>query len=103
MSDEEFQRAKNKIKSDMFVDLESRIVAYDDLARQVCLWNRRVSSAEHARSIDSISKAATLNMARRIVSGPLVVCALGAKAAVQVTPSAQRIHTHLLKAVQQFK
>lgn len=103
MSDEEFQRAKNKIKSDMFVDLESRIVAFDDLARQVCLWNRRVSSAEHARNIDAVSKDATLRMARRIVAGPPVVCALGPKEAVQVMPTAKRIHNHLAQAVRQMK
>jgi processing peptidase subunit alpha len=95
ITDEELIRAKNKVKSDMFVDLESRIVSFDDLARQVCLWNRRVSSAEHASKIDAVTKQQVLNVAQRIVKSMPIVAALGLRASLAGIPSAQRINQHL--------
>lgn len=41
LTDVEFARAKNKFKSDMFMDLESRIVQIDDVIRQVGLRSER--------------------------------------------------------------
>ena len=91
MTDEEFLRAKNKLKSDMFMDLESRIVQIDDVIRQVLLWNKRMSAKEHAEHIDRLSIDEVIQVARRIVSGTPTVVAYGPAESINVVPSAERI------------
>ena len=95
ISDVEFMRAKNKLKSDMFMDLESRIVQIDDLLRQVIMWNKRISSAEHAKRIDALTKADLRRVARQMLSGEPVVAVHGPKESVQVVPGSKRISLHL--------
>ena len=68
ISDEELMRAKNKLKSDLFVDLESRIVLFDDLCRQVLMWDKRVSPTYHASMIDKVNKDDMIRVARNIIS-----------------------------------
>ncbi len=101
ISDEEFVRGRNKLKSDMFMDLESRIVQIDDVIRQVLLWNKRVTAAEHAQKIDAVTKEDVMRVARHILQGAPVVVAHGPKASVDVVASSKRIHGHFLKMLKE--
>lgn len=91
ISDEEFSRAKNKLKSDMFMDLESRIVQMDDLVRQVLMWNKRLSAADHAKAIDALSKEQVIRAARKIVAGTPTLVAYGPSNSVKSLPSSHRV------------
>lgn len=96
VGDAEVARAKAKVKSDMFVDLESRVVAFDDLARQVCLWGRRVSSAEHAKRIDAVTKKDMLRVAKEMLCAKVpTLAALGPREFVHATPTAERVHQYI--------
>jgi processing peptidase subunit alpha len=97
VSDIEFQRAKNKLKSDMFMDLESRIVQIDDLIRQVLLWNKRVNPDEHARMIDAVSKEDLLRVAKEICLGKMTLVSYGPADSVKVIPPPLRIRELLLE------
>ena len=93
MSDEEFARAKNKLKSDMFMDLESRIVQIDDVIRQVLLWNKRLSPKDHAVHIDNLTKEHVVDVARQIISGVPTIVAYGPQEHIQAIPSAHRLQS----------
>jgi processing peptidase subunit alpha len=97
ISDEEFARGRNKLKSDMFMDLESRIVQIDDVIRQVLLWNKRVTAAEHAQKIDAVTKEDVMRAARQILQGAPIVVAHGPKSSIDAVAGSRRIHAHLLK------
>lgn len=99
LSDEEFVRAKNKLKSDMFMDLESRIVLLDDLMRQVLLWDKRISASEHAQHIDRVTREDVFRVAKQMISQYPTVVSYGPKASVQVVPSAKRIQKHIASQI----
>ncbi len=103
LTDEEFARAKNKFKSDMFMDLESRIVQIDDVIRQVLLNGVRVSGAEHGEKIDALTKHDLMRVALQILeSVPTVVCH-GPKKSIEAVPSSKRIHMHISNQLSKLK
>ena len=53
----ELQRAKNALKSSVFMNLETNSVAMDDLGRQVLMSDRVASGEDFARIIDEVQAA----------------------------------------------
>lgn len=55
MEQEEFLRAKNQLKSQIFMALESRTSLADDMGRQVMVYGKRNSAEDVGNKIDALS------------------------------------------------
>jgi len=53
--DAEIQRAKNQLKSTLFTNLEQKSVLFDDIGRQVLIYDKYHSASELCQIIDSIT------------------------------------------------
>jgi predicted Zn-dependent peptidase len=95
LTDEEFSRGKNKFKSDMFMDLESRIVQIDDLIRQVLLNGTRISAETHGKKIDLLTKEDLMRVAKQMLSTTPTIVSHGPKDSVEVVPSSRKVHMYL--------
>lgn len=69
INDEEFARAKNQLKSSIFMSLEARGIHADDIGRQVLMYNKRLSAREICDRIDSLTIADVQKCFKRIVHG----------------------------------
>jgi processing peptidase subunit alpha len=67
-------RARNRLKSSVLMNLESRLVLGDDMARQVATYGKRESSNAVCRRIDAVTKEDLMRVAQRgLASNPSVV------------------------------
>ncbi|KAJ3107354.1 Mitochondrial-processing peptidase subunit alpha [Phlyctochytrium planicorne] len=67
---EELSRAKNQLKSNLLMSLESRSVELEDIARQVMVQNgKRVGVSEMCRRVDVVQEEDLVRVARRVVLG----------------------------------
>ena len=75
VKESELQRAKNMLKSMLQMQLESRLVLCEDMARQFMTCGRRKTPEEMCREIDSVSVQDILNLAKRmILQNPSIAC-----------------------------
>jgi len=70
VSDEELSRAKNMLKSMMLMQLESRLVLCEDLARQFVTYGKRDPPSVVCNKIDLITKEDLMNVAKRMFKSP---------------------------------
>ncbi|KAJ3194213.1 Mitochondrial-processing peptidase subunit alpha [Dinochytrium kinnereticum] len=67
---EELSRAKNQLKSNLLMSLESRSVELEDIARQVMVQQgKRIGVSEMCRRVDSLREEDLVRVARRVVLG----------------------------------
>ena len=75
VTDEELNRAKKMLKSLMMMQLESRLVLCEDIARQYAAYGYREDPAEMCRKIDAVTKQDLMDVALRMMkSAPSVGC-----------------------------
>lgn len=74
---EELSRAKNMLKSMMMMNLESRIMVCEDIARQLITYGKRESPAELCDKIDSISAQDLKEVAALMISKPPAIAIIG--------------------------
>lgn len=77
VSAEELQRAKNMLKSSMMMQLESRLVQCEDIARQMATYGHRDSQAKMCEKIDAVTAEQLMQVAQRMLSHPPAVGAVG--------------------------
>lgn len=77
VSDEELNRAKNMLRSMMMMQLESRLVVCEDIARQISTFGQRELPMEVSKKIESVTKEDLLSVARRMVISPPVIGCVG--------------------------
>ncbi|KAL3876312.1 hypothetical protein ACJMK2_034174 [Sinanodonta woodiana] len=77
VSDQEFQRGKNQLKSSILMSLEDGDNLLTDLVAQSLLYKKFVSPEELSRNIDEITKIDVNNVAKKIVSGKPAMAAVG--------------------------
>lgn len=77
VSDEELIRAKNMAKSMMLMQLESRIVLCEDIARQYVTYGFRKDPEEICKAIDDTSKEDIWKLVERMLAVPPSVSAVG--------------------------
>jgi processing peptidase subunit alpha len=65
----ELSRAKNQLKSNLLMSLESRAVELGDIGRQVLSLGRRVDVNEMCRRVDALTDEDLKRVARRVVLG----------------------------------
>jgi mitochondrial-processing peptidase subunit alpha len=77
VTDEELSRAKNMLKSLMLMQLESRLVLCEDIARQIATYNKRMTPSELSIKIDAVTKDDLQRIAAKMICGPPTVGAVG--------------------------
>ena len=75
VTDEELNRAKKMLKSLMMMQLESRLVLCEDIARQYAAFGFRESPAAMCVNIDAVTKEDLMGVALRLLkSAPSIGC-----------------------------
>jgi len=76
MKDGELRRAKNQLKSAVFMQLESRNLLLEDIGRQVIVYNKVRSPYEIAEQIDRVTQEDVIRVAQKMLkTTPSVVTA----------------------------
>ena len=75
--EEELQRAKNMLKSSMMMQLESRLVQCEDIARQFVTYGKRDSQASMCAKIDAVTAEDIMKVAQRMMQYPPAVGVVG--------------------------
>jgi processing peptidase subunit alpha len=75
VTSEELSRAKNMCKSMMFMQLESRVVLCEDIARQYVAFGHRKDPEDICRQVDGVTKEDLLRVAKEMLKAePSVGC-----------------------------
>lgn len=69
VEDEELDRARNMLKCNVLTQLESRLVLFEDIGRQILTYGKREGTAEMCQKIDSVDNDALLQLVRKSVKG----------------------------------
>ncbi|KAF2489922.1 hypothetical protein BU16DRAFT_567016 [Lophium mytilinum] len=67
----EVQRAKNQLRSNLLMNLESRMVELEDLGRQVQVHGRKVGVKEMCRKIEDVTVQDLRRVARQVFGGEI--------------------------------
>lgn len=71
----ELSRAKNQLKSSVLMNLESRMILYEDIGRQILTYGRRESPESICAKIDAVTEQDIMRLARTaLTSEPSLVC-----------------------------
>jgi processing peptidase subunit alpha len=77
VSDEELSRAKNMLKSMMLMQLESRLILCEDIARQFVIYGKRSPPEEICAKIDAITQQDLMSLAQNMLSSNVSVGCAG--------------------------
>jgi len=64
VDDEELDRARNMLKCNVLTQLESRLVLFEDMGRQVLTYDKREDSQEMCKKIDAVTKESLRDLAK---------------------------------------
>jgi len=67
VEDEEFDRARNMLKCNVLSQLESRLVLFEDLGRQILTYGKREGTEEMCEKIDDVTKEDLRNLAKKLL------------------------------------
>ncbi len=73
----ELSRAKNMLKSMMMMQLESRLVICEDIARQIITFGYREDPIDVCKKIDAITEKDLMNVAIRMLQSPPSIGVVG--------------------------
>jgi processing peptidase subunit alpha len=77
VSDEELSRARNMLKCNVLTQLESRLVLFEDLGRQILTYGKREDIHTTCARIDAVSQADVQALAANALTQPPCVAAVG--------------------------
>lgn len=78
VEDEELDRARNMLKCNVLTQLESRLVLFEDVGRQILTYDKREGSHEMCEKIDAVTKDDIRNLAKKSIIGMKpTLCAVG--------------------------
>jgi processing peptidase subunit alpha len=77
VSEEELSRARNMLKCNVLTQLESRIVLFEDLGRQVLTYGSREDIATTCHKIESVTARDVRELAQRSLQFPVTLAAVG--------------------------
>ena len=77
VSDEELDRARNMLKNNVLTQLESRLVLFEDLGRQVLTYGKREDMLATCQRIDSITQEDLMRVARASLQHAPSLAAVG--------------------------
>lgn len=74
LDDEAFARAKKRFRTQLFMNLESRAIVFDDMGRQVLGYGKVHSAEEWAAKIDAVTKDDLIRVATKMLkTSPTIV------------------------------
>ena len=79
VSDDEIDRARAQLKASILMSLESTSTRCEQLARQLSLFGRPISTEETVEKIEAVDINAIRHVATRLFSGPATQAAIGPK------------------------
>jgi len=88
----EMEVAKKRLKSNMFMNLESRSIMTEDLGKQITLYGSRLDSNQLVEEIDSITVDELLKEYRTMISSKPTFVLLSDSRAFSLAPQYQAIH-----------
>jgi len=77
VKDEEIDRARNMLKCNVLSQLESRLVLFEDIGRQILTYGKRESVEEMCKKIDAVTAEDLREIARKAVSTPPTISTVG--------------------------
>lgn len=69
VDDEELDRARNMLKNNVLTQLESRLVLFEDIGRQILTYGHREGTAEMCAKIDAVDKKVLRDLVRKSLTG----------------------------------
>jgi processing peptidase subunit alpha len=91
VSDEELDRARNMLKCNVLTQLESRLVLFEDLGRQVLTYGTREDMDTTCRKIDAVTKEELRELARKALKKAPTVAVVGENLQESNIPSQQEV------------
>lgn len=92
VSDEAFARAKNQLKGHVLMNIESRLVLFEDMARQMVVSGQYVDPATVCEHIDAVTVQDLSAFVTRAMQARPSYLAFGPKAAIASAPDAAALH-----------
>jgi processing peptidase subunit alpha len=78
VSDEELDRARNMLKCNVLTQLESRLVLFEDLGRQILTYGKRENTKQMCDKIDAVDKKTIQELVYKSIKGNKpTLCAVG--------------------------
>lgn len=77
VSDEELDRARNMLKNNVLTQLESRLVLFEDMGRQVLTYGHREDNASMTAKIDAVTKEDLQQLVLRALQKPPTLAVVG--------------------------
>lgn len=77
VSDEELDRARNMLKCNVLTQLESRLVLFEDMGRQVLTYGTREDNAMMCDKIDAVTKEDLQQLVQKALKQPATLAAVG--------------------------
>merc|ERR1712216_267802 len=77
VSDIELSRARNMLKCNVLTQLESRLILFEDMGRQVLTYGKREDAAITCRKIDAITAEDIQNLAQEMLKEPPTLASTG--------------------------
>jgi mitochondrial-processing peptidase subunit alpha len=89
VSAQELDRARNMLKNNVLTQLESRLILFEDMARQVLTYGKREHVRETCEKINAVTAADVQAMAETVLQKPPTVAAVGVD--VQYVPQQEEV------------
>ncbi|CAM9090153.1 unnamed protein product [Ascophyllum nodosum] len=77
VTDEELSRARNMLKCNVLTHLESRLVLFEDIGRQILTYGRRETPEEVCAKIDAVTAEDLMKVARQALATPPSLSVVG--------------------------
>jgi processing peptidase subunit alpha len=77
VTDEELSRARNMLKCNVLTQLESRLVLFEDIGRQILTYGKREGTAEMCAKIDAVTAQDIQEIARKAITKPPTLASVG--------------------------
>ena len=77
VKDEELDRARNMLKCSVLTQLESRLVLFEDIGRQILTYGKREDAATMCKKIDAVTKEDIQAIVRKALKKPPTMSTVG--------------------------
>ncbi len=77
VTDEEIDRARNMLKCNVLSQLESRLILFEDIGRQILTYGHREDTATMCAKVDAVTKEDLQLIARKALQKPPTIAAVG--------------------------
>ena len=84
VTDEELNRAKNMLRCNVLTQLESRLVLFEDIGRQILTYGKREDVTSMCDKIDAVTKQDIRRVAETMISKPPTLCIVGGEEEVDM-------------------